>query len=585
MAPVEFDSPSAVTIGRSSKCVVRLPRSERTVSRVHARLLALNGGWGVEDNGSTTGTYVNDEQIKAGSPCALADEDILRIGACAFLIQLDKSAEDEVDTAEMVANFAISVSKVDLATLDVTRVLRSALELPERLMEANGEEEVLHIACEYLATTMAPWISAAHVVMPGEGAKAPPEVLASYHMGEPQPDADEQAAPMLSQRVMDQLAAQPDSVVFLLRKSSDTTLGATVAEDTLCLGACLLEFSSTGRPVVLYASGDQAFSDSEELIASYLRLISTLARQHLVTLRRALLSKYFSPRVAELLIQPGTAQKTPEAPEVVDATSMFFDLHGFSLSTEDSATDLVTFHTDLLNVMSIITEEVFRYEGTVIDYQGDGMFAAWGVPFPQEDQSILAVRCAKACLSRLANADLGVFEKRRSRYFAVCGIGVARGEVVAGAIGSRKMFKYGLLGPSVNIAKRLEGLTKPDKLSAPLLLTQRVQDALAGEGLSTRWLGRVRLAGMKAVEDVYEVILSDSPREAGWGKDHGSRWDLALRNLEAAETQEDLDRLEDLVGALPSKHPRTCWLRSKVQGLRAPDKLVLWNGIHQQDKD
>jgi class 3 adenylate cyclase len=245
---------------------------------------------------------------------------------------------------------------------------------------------------------------------------------------------------------------------------------------------------------------------------------------------------------------------------------------------------LINFHSDLRTVIDAVTNEVFQSDGTVIDYQGDGIFAAWGVPFDQPTQVTLAVKCAVAILTQLETMDLTVFRQSREKGGSVCGIGIAKGEVVAGDVGAGKMFKFGILGPSVNMTARLESLTKPGQLDAPILVTTEVRQALEKSDIPIRRVGRVRPAGMEDVKDIFEVVVKETTREAKWRQVHDGLWDELLSLLEKAHSPSELKDIDVLLRALPSEHPRTSWAASILKRLREKGALDTWTGVISQTK-
>jgi class 3 adenylate cyclase len=456
------------------------------------------------------------------------------------------------------------------------------LELPTRLAEARGESDVFAVACQYLVVTLAPILASAYVLLPPRDDEVSPEIIASYPDGPGLRVSAEMPAPAISRRVVAQLDKEPESVVFLSRAHPADNLDVTVAMTVKSLGACRVEQGADGRPVLLYALGEHGLLGGDRLVGEYLKLVSTLTRQHLLTLRRARMSKYFSPKVVELLMQGSGAAATRSAPEVAVSTTLFFDLRGFSLSVEAAASDLLELQEDLSAVITLVTQTVFERGGTVIDYQGDAVFAAWGVPFAQPDQALLAAQCALEVMHRLAHAPVRKLTPNKAGRTAMCGIGLCKGDVVAGTIGSRELFKFGVLGPSVNVSKRLESLSKPARLNAPILCCEGLARELQEAGARVRRVAQVRLEGMHRIEQVYELIDERAPSERGWGVEHDGRWNGVLSALESARSIEAVKALEPGLEQLPPEHPRTHWIRNLCLRLQSPEAIAEWDGIIRQ---
>ena len=142
--------------------------------------------------------------------------------------------------------------------------------------------------------------------------------------------------------------------------------------------------------------------------------------------------------------------------ELRPLTVMFSDVRNFAAIAERmSASDLTLFLNRYLSPMS---EIVLRHGGTVDKYIGDAIMAFWNAPLPDPDHAEHAARATLemlAVLPTFQDAYLG------SDFPAVrCGIGLATGPCVVGNFGSSLRFDYSALGDDVNLASRLEGLTK-----------------------------------------------------------------------------------------------------------------------------
>jgi class 3 adenylate cyclase len=497
-----LDGSAPALIGRSSQCQVRLPEGVRYISRVHARLAYDEGAWRLADL-SAHGTTINGQRVPKDELVLLAEGDTLGFGSCALTVRLlgphdDSMGEDGSYSFSMENVRALEgLSEVGV---DTTKLLRSALELPDKLIACVTETEILEAACTYVVEALSPNIATAY--MAGTPlASEDIQVLAQARRASKVAIAQDVFEPVVSRRVSDRLREAPDAVLFVQRSVPDATLSATVAISTHTLGACLVEADPMGRPTVLYAVGDRPFAHGQRWAAQYLRLVATLVQQHLTARRRGRLTKYFSPKVVSLLMAQGGTSQLEQEPKVATATSMFFDVRGSSLPLEASAEEILSVYADLREIINRVTDCIFDADGTVIDYAGDGVFATWGVPFPQPTQATLAVRCALALFDRLPAGDFPRFGRGGPSF----GIGIAKGQVLAGGMGSRGMFKYGILGPPVSAAQRIEELTKRDKLDHPILVTSDVRADLDDAEFACESLGTVVLRGAGSEVEVFAV--------------------------------------------------------------------------------
>ncbi len=133
------------------------------------------------------------------------------------------------------------------------------------------------------------------------------------------------------------------------------------------------------------------------------------------------------------------------------AAVMFADMRGFTRMAERLQPPQVF---ELLNeFFEVLTAVAVRHEGTVFNMAGDCLMVGFGVPVPQRDGGIRALRAAREMLSNFA--EVAQRWRERLGVDAGLGIGINEGDVVAGDIGSNGYLSYTLIGDTVNIAARL----------------------------------------------------------------------------------------------------------------------------------
>ncbi len=214
---------------------------------------------------------------------------------------------------------------------------------------------------------------------------------------------------------------------------------------------------------------------------------------------RTLFTPYVGPQIVEQLIQ------NPEQAKVGmgqrrKLTIMFCDVMNFTDYCERHSPEEVV--PRLNEYLSAMAEVVFRWKGTLGDFQGDQIHAFWGAPLEQPDQVELAVKCALNMRQRLGEL--------KARWIADGlepfdhGIGINTGEVLVCNIGleGRKM-DYTAIGDHVNLTARVERLTREFKV--PILLTEHtaeeVRALIATEDRpdNRRHLGHVALRKLTTV--------------------------------------------------------------------------------------
>lgn len=177
-------------------------------------------------------------------------------------------------------------------------------------------------------------------------------------------------------------------------------------------------------------------------------------------------------------------------------TVMFADVVGFTKFTEQLDPEHVV--TILNELFSILTEIVFKHDGTVDKFVGDCVMAIWGAPTAQDDQAKLALQAAEDMLDWLETGN----ERWQEKYGVTIqlAIGVNSGDAVVGNIGSEKRMEYTAIGNVVNLAARLEAVARPNQI----LVTDQVKHA-AGEDFDYLDADLHRLSGYAEPVHLWEV--------------------------------------------------------------------------------
>ncbi len=255
-------------------------------------------------------------------------------------------------------------------------------------------------------------------------------------------------------------------------------------------------------------------------------------------------TRFFSPVLRQSLV--GREFSEVLRPTRREVTVMFFDLRGFSRATEEADEDLdsILGHHELLtDVMTAVTDCVFEQDGVVVDYQGDAVLACWGA-LNEGRETAKAVEAARAILERIYAMELPFAESgpRGLR----CGIGLAGGEAIAGQIGAREQIKFGVLGNIVNLASRLEGLTR--FLGVPILLDSQVYSDLPEDFLCRR-IGQVRPSGVEEPYELFELVVAQELGGSGLQLEEVQSFEAASHHFSQGRMNEAYEAL--LAGSRP----------------------------------
>ncbi|NIZ15210.1 adenylate/guanylate cyclase domain-containing protein [Phaeobacter sp. HF9A] len=187
---------------------------------------------------------------------------------------------------------------------------------------------------------------------------------------------------------------------------------------------------------------------------------------------RANLSRYFSPNVVAQLSQNDEPLKQVRTEEVA---VLFIDIIGFTeLAAQKDAVEVIEL---LRGFHGRMEQEVFRFDGTLDKYLGDGLMATFGTPIPGEQDASRALACARSMCAVLAEWNA---ERRRVGAPEIkAGIGVHFGETVQGDIGANRL-EYAVIGTAVNVASRLETMTRA--LSARIVMSDAMRARVLLEG-------------------------------------------------------------------------------------------------------
>jgi adenylate cyclase len=237
----------------------------------------------------------------------------------------------------------------------------------------------------------------------------------------------------------------------------------------------------------------EAIGSQSAMILEQARLNEQIREEEMM---RSRLERFLSPQVAEMVLGSQEAMDTVMEPTELTATIVFTDIIAFTQLAEQippQETNMI-----LNQYFSMVTDIIFRYDGTLDKYIGDGLMAVFGAPMEREDDTERAILAAKEMKEELAVMMAETGGKRKQ--FDIR-IGINTGRVVAGNIGSPKRMDYTVIGDPVNIASRLESIAKPNQI----LIGEETYKAVKDK-FEIRKIGPTKVRGRSAEIMVYEVI-------------------------------------------------------------------------------
>jgi adenylate cyclase len=188
-------------------------------------------------------------------------------------------------------------------------------------------------------------------------------------------------------------------------------------------------------------------------------LLTRKIEQEIVNRER--FSRLLSPNVAEQVLS-GRLEVKKGGVHVEECTVFNSDIRGFTRMSEGSSAEVMV---EMLNeYFEQMVETIFKFEGTLDKFMGDGIMAFWGAPVSHVDDAARGVSCALEQMDALAR-----FNRQRvgqSEPPIAIGIGIHTGPVVAGYVGSSKALSYTVIGDTANTSSRICGIALPGQVVA-----------------------------------------------------------------------------------------------------------------------
>ena len=547
---------ATVELGRSTE-TYRVPWDNQ-VSRRHAVLTASEHRLHVKAIPDAAnpiffnGREVNDFYVRPGEHFV--------IGNTSFMVASDQafgslSAPDPIRQQTFSADFLEQVQY-----RDADRRIDVLNRLPELIAEANNSDELL--------------IGMVNTLMAGISAAT---TIGVVQLNQSQENAQSGSAGQLkiihwdrrgltrgdfqpSEKLVTQAIQLSQSVLNVWQSDVSNSVNYTFDYENDWAFACPIETEATPGWAVYVAGSSQpkqtpeAIQEGElegdikfcELVGSTLK---NLLRVQQLERQQASLRTFFSPVVVEAL--RGRDPETVLQPRQCEVSVLFCDLRGFSRTSEQMADDLLGLLSRVSESLGVTTRVILDTGGVIGDFHGDAVMGFWG--WPLEDRSPVETARSAVLAAIQIQTEFSLLAKQHS--FAsefTMGIGIATGNAVAGKIGTQDQVKVTVFGPVVNLAARLEGMTKQLKASILIdentkILLDNSNEQLDGQtNIPHRRMGNFQPVGMTKPVQLYQ-ILADHEQNS----QHQTAYDEALRLFESGKIKQAIAKLT-LIKAIES---------------------------------
>ncbi|MFQ5493064.1 MAG: CHASE2 domain-containing protein [Candidatus Dojkabacteria bacterium] len=270
--------------------------------------------------------------------------------------------------------------------------------------------------------------------------------------------------------------------------------------------------------------------------------------------------RYVNPELLDQLVKKPGQLELGGQKKIISV--LFSDIRGFTTVSEKlSVEQLITLTNDYFDMQ---TNVILQNQGTIDKFIGDAIMAFWNAPLDDANHQILAIRAGLAMQQSLIE-----FNKQRPNLPEIkVGVGINTDEMIVGNIGSRKRFDYTLIGDGVNLASRVEGLTKQYKVG--VIVTENViaELEIKNESFVFRMLDSVKVKGKNQAVKLYEARPKTEQAIAETAVYHD-----AFNLYAGGQFKEAQAKFLELPNDEPAK-----MMVKRIQGL-TPEQTKDWKGV------
>ena len=218
---------------------------------------------------------------------------------------------------------------------------------------------------------------------------------------------------------------------------------------------------------------------------------------------RKAFSRFVPEQIIDELVDGAETEAKVGVGEKRDVAILFCDIRSFTnISEHNKPETIVSFLNRYFTIMCTIIK---KYGGTIDKFMGDAIMALFGAPVSYEDNCRRAVAAAQEMREAVEKIEMEDLVLPAGMKFNI-GIGIHYGDVIVGSIGSEDKTDYSVIGDNVNLASRLEGLTKT--YGTMILISEAVKADIQDEEFVFRHLDNVKVKGKEHPVPIYAVDKS-----------------------------------------------------------------------------
>lgn len=285
---------------------------------------------------------------------------------------------------------------------------------------------------------------------------------------------------------------------------------------------------------------------------------------------RRMLERYFSPRLAREMLDRCDSFLESLGGSHREVTVLVSDLRGFTSLAESA--DPVELLSDLNDYLGRMTSLIFGSGGGVDKFLGDGILAVWGTldENRRDAPSAPALGCAEKMLAGLK--DLNALRVSQGKPEWHLGIGIHSGPVIFGNVGSTHRMELTVIGDTVNLASRVEGLNKA--YATKILFTDSAREQSGAAAGASRSVDRIRVVGRTQAVDLFTIWDAGAPR------DERDAYEKGVRLYRLGEFSGALGIFQTLLAERPADPLCTLYSGRCAERLANPPEGP-WDGISQ----